>query len=245
MKNKTFFFYAVLIICFTLLSSGCGTGDKKQGKEDMGRAAYYNNLTNDAVSVTAKQLGLQLPEDRTVIYGFVSMQNVANVFVMISAAYATGESVDMSYGGNCFVITGDKGAQGGVSKLLFNTVKIYLKHYKADIEKYWKGKSEYEISQNLMMTSFITENKEDISKTLKGFIASLQSSVEIPKNADNGGLFPDAGEIKLVFLTNKGRFYVQDKTEEITRSEYAEIFKKRSDISSVVFQRFAPPPKTK
>ena len=244
MKKYSFLFYAFLCICFTLFFSGCGGNEKKTSKEKMGRLAYYNDLTNDMISISPKQLGLKFSGDDITIYGIITEQNVGNFFIMVSAAYITGESVDMIYGGNCFINTGGGGTSENVSKYLFKTVKKYLDYYKSDVEKYWKNKNVYEISQTLLMTFFINEDDEELKNSVIDFIKSVQNASLLPENADKDGALPEAGEIKINFLTNKGRFFVKDTAQNLISHGYgfAHLLKQRGYIADMIFQRYAPAP---
>ncbi|MCL2144048.1 MAG: hypothetical protein FWH43_00920 [Endomicrobia bacterium] len=240
MKNRVSFF-SILCIC-VFVFAGCGGKIEKERS----RASYYNDLINDALNVSYKQLGLELQEDELSVYGIIMMQNIGNIFVAVSAAYLNGESAEIFHGGNCFISTGEKGVKEGVSKVLYNTVKSYLDYYKKDFDKYWKNKSVYEMAQNLMMTTFITENNEDVRNNVIAFVAAVKNNVSIPENIDNDGSIPGPGEVKIVFLTNKGKFFMQGSTEELLRTyEISSLFRSRTDISNMIFQRYAPPPPNK
>lgn len=69
---------------------------------------------------------------------------------------------------------------------------------------------------------------------------SAQKYISGLDNVDKDTSLPGAGEIKIIFLTDKGRFFVSVPVSEIGGSEFFELFKERSDISNAIFADFAP-----
>ncbi|MDR2425789.1 MAG: hypothetical protein LBD46_01160 [Endomicrobium sp.] len=233
-------FLSLLLICFASLAA-CGGNNKKPGKSHMDRASYYNDLIKDVIGISPKQLGLKLSDKETLVYGVITEQNVGGFLLLVSAAYNNGEIVEIVYGGNCLVISGENGIKSGISRLMYDTANKYLKYYEEDIKKYWKKHDELALSKNLLMTLFIEQNSERVRNEAKKFVESAQKYIGGLTSVEKEGSLPEAGEIKIIFLTNKGRFFVQDTTDAITAygSKFALFFKERSDIASMVFSDFS------
>lgn len=237
--KKSFFMRILLFSALFVILSSCG-GNKKPGKEHMDRASYYNDMIKDAVTVSPQQLGIKPSEERITVYGVITEQNVADMLVVVSAAYITGESAEIIFGGNCIVLAGDGGLSSGISGIMYNTSKKYLKYYEADIAKYWKGLDDLTLAKTLLMTSFVEKNGAEMKSRIKTFMESAQKYISGLDNVDKDTSLPGAGEIKIIFLTDKGRFFVSVPVSEIGGSEFFELFKERSDISNAIFADFAP-----
>jgi hypothetical protein len=238
-----------LLMLFLLPAAGAvlfaGCKDAKPDKSQMSRVSYYNDMIKEAVNVSPQQLDLKLPDDKRVVYGIITMQNIADMLVIVSAAYGSGEALDIAYGGSSFVNAGEKGTSSGISGLLFANAKKYLKYYESDIEKYWKGSSDEKVSENLLMTVFISPDRnKEIREEVKKFIASSQNAAENLTETEKDASIPAPGEIKIIFLTNKGRYFVRGTMSQIRSmgSGFAGIFKAKSGISDIVFRNFAPAP---
>ncbi|MDR1196455.1 MAG: hypothetical protein LBL00_08275 [Endomicrobium sp.] len=233
-------FLSLLLVYFTFFTA-CGEKNTNPDRSQMSRASYYDDLIKNAVNVLPEQLGIKISDKEITVYGVITQQNIGGLIVLVSAAYAGGETVEIAYGGNCFVIAGEKGIKAGVSGLMYDTANKYLKYYEQDIEKYWKGYDMQTLSQNLLMTLFIQQNTEEIKDETKKFIESAQKYVSSLTDVDKDGLLAEAGTIKIIFLTNKGRFFVQAPINEMTAydSNFASFFKNRSDIAGMVFKNFS------
>lgn len=237
--KKIFITVTLLAAAFILLPS-CAETNKDAAYDQMSRKAYYDDLVKDAVNASPKQLGIKLSDDEVSVYGVVMEQNVEGLLILASASYVTGEAVEIIYGGNCYVLSGAGGLSSGISQKIYATAERYLDYYGAEIEKYWKEQSRKQLSQDLLMTLFIEDNN-GINDKIKELMVSAQNYLGNLTDVETDGSLPVPGEIKIVFLTNKGRFFVQGTIEQIkeTTPDLAMLFQSRSNISREVFENYA------
>jgi hypothetical protein len=235
----------VLAASAAVFASGCKSGKPEQ--DQMSRASYYNDLIKEAVNISPEQLGLKLPDDKIVIYGVITEQNIGDLLVIAAAAYGNGEAVDITYGGSCFVNMAEQGTSSGIAGLLFSNAQKYLNYYEADIKKYWKDKSAEDIAANLLLTLFIDSSKnEEIRGEVKKFMELSQNAANSLTETEEDGSIPAAGNIKIIFLTNKGRYFVEGAMSDIKNmnGEFGTLFRNRGGISDMVYRNFASAPVT-
>lgn len=239
--RKIFLPFLMILFINAIFFTGCAKKEEPT-QEQMSRASYYNDLIKDIINISPKQLGLKLPDDTITVYGVVSAQNIGNIMYVVSASYETGEAVDIAYWGNSFINMGEKGTSSGISELMYNNAKRYLKYYESDIEKYWKGASIESLSQNLLMTFFINHDaNSDIRDEVKKLVGESQKSISHLTEVEKDGSLPAVGAIKIIFLTNKGRYFVEGTMKEIAdkHPELRTFFLQRRAISDTVIERFS------